>query len=84
MRRGTIIKNLWAGYETYFSFQGVANGFAHGYILVNIDGKWNLKKGSFYWRDIRDDREHFPIVGIADVEGTIIRTILGGINPNAE
>lgn len=83
MRRGTIIKNLWAGYETYFSFQGVANGLAHGYIMVNIDGKWNLKRGNFYWKDIRDDREHFPIVGHADIDGAVIKTILEGVKKDA-
>ena len=83
MRRGTIIKNLWAGYETYFNFQGVANVFAHGFIITNIDGKWNVRKGCFYWSDIRDDREHFPIVGHADVDEAIIKAILEGIKKDA-
>lgn len=79
MRRGTIIKNLWAGYETYFCFQGVSKDRAHGYIIMNVDDKWNVKRGTFYWSDIRDDREHFPIVGFADINEAIINAVLNGM-----
>ena len=76
MSKGTIYQNLWAGYTCYFVFQ-VCNGqYAYGLSIHNAYKKWKVQKSTFYVRDIRDDREHFPIVGHINIDELIIGAIL--------
>lgn len=74
MKKGTILRNLWAGYETYVIYLGhpVRSGRSEPpkvgvYNIVNVDGQWRVRKGVYYRRDL-DDREHFPVVGYIDME----------------
>ena len=90
MKRGTILKNLWAGHETYFIYMGFP---AHsckaearktgGLILVNVDGRWDLEKAPMYCHSLRD-REHYPIVGHIDLKKLCIDGILQAIEPPKE
>lgn len=85
MKKGTILKNMWAGYETYFIYMGfpVRVGRAEaskvgGYSLSNIDGKWIFDKSQYYSNDIKDT-EHFPVVGHIDINGVMVKAILSAI-----
>ena len=85
MKKGTILRNLWAGYETYFiymnfpahSYKNEANKTG-GYQIVNIDGKWKFSKAVYYTRDLKDT-EHFPVVGWIDFDRMVIDGILQAI-----
>lgn len=83
MKKGTIFKNLWAGHETYFCYQrqsklnGLKTGY--GYSLVNVNGEWRLDMSHYYKWDLENDREHFFIVGHADIDEVIKTAILEGI-----
>lgn len=81
MKKGTIYKNLWAGYETYFVAQkiGGRTPTVYGWKIMRVDDKWKLSEGRFYLYDLNNDREHFPIVGSADIEQAIMQAILSGI-----
>lgn len=85
MKKGTIIKNLWAGYPTYFVFIGERNGrkgearFAYGWGIVLFNGRWNLSRAEYYTHDLKSDKEHFQIVGSVDIESAIITSILNNI-----
>lgn len=85
MKKGTILKNLWAGHETYFVYMGfpVHSGKAEakktgGYMLVNVDGKWHFERSQMYCHSLRD-QEHFPVVGHIDFEKMCIDGILKAI-----
>lgn len=85
MKKGTIFKNLWAGYETYFVYMGfpVRSGRAEaakvgGYLLVKVDGKWRFERAEMY-RHSLDDKEHFPIVGHINYDKMMIDGILQAI-----
>lgn len=85
MRKGTILKNLWAGHETYFVYMGfpVRSGKAEakktgGYSLVNVDGVWRFEKAQYYIHSLKD-QEHFPVVGHIDFNQTLIDGILNAI-----
>lgn len=82
MKKGTILKNLWAGYETYFVYMGfpVRSGKAEakkteGYTLVHVDGKWRFERALMYCHSLKD-QEHFPVVGHIDFEKMCIDGIL--------
>lgn len=79
MKKGTIYKNLWAGYETYFVARGSCGKppIVYGWKIVRVNDKWELSEARFY--DLDNDREHFPIVGSADIEQAIMQAILSGI-----
>lgn len=85
MKKGTILKNLWAGYETYFIYMGFsvpsrkAEAKKTGdYLLVNVDGNWRFERAQMYCHSLRD-QEHFPIVGHIDFEKMCIDGILKAI-----
>lgn len=85
MKKGTILKNLWAGYETYFIYMGfpVRSGRCEaskvgGYSLSKINGKWQLERSQYYTNCIKDV-EHFPVVGYIDIKGAMTGAILAAI-----
>ena len=86
IKKGMIFKNLWAGLETYFCYQRRDHEmYAYGYSVIRDEyGIWRTRKSKYYWSDIRDDREHFPIVGIADVDRAITESIVVQIPDTGE
>lgn len=84
MKRGTIVKNNWASYETYFICQEKRRKFGmpdaiSGYTLTNIDEKWLFDKASFYLDSLKDT-EHYPVVGYLDIDKLIKDNLLNIIN----
>ncbi len=84
-----IYKNLWAGYPTWFIKTGANGQYATGIDICDtreIDGKWRIRlNGAMYYaRDLKNDTEHFPIVGHIDIESMLIDAIqiLEGDNKN--
>lgn len=79
MKRGTIVKNKWAGYETYFICQEKRTKFGipmiKGYTISNIDGKWSLDEACFYLDSLKDT-EHYPVVGYLDIDKLIQDNLL--------
>ena len=81
MKKGTIVKNLWAGHETYFVNMGfpVRTGKAEakaigGYEIMKIDGEWHFKRAQYYIYSLRDT-EQFPVVGWVDLKQACIDAI---------
>ena len=71
-----VYKNLWAGHETYFIRLGSSGRYAVGIGVVNIKGEWKVNRNArYYASDLRNDREHFPIVGNVDLNSMIIEAI---------
>lgn len=85
MKKGTILKNLWAGYETYFIYMGFPVRVGRfeaskvgGYSLSKINGKWIFERSQYYRQSIKDT-EHFPVVGHIDVDSAMINAVLSAI-----
>ena len=85
MKKGTILRNLWAGYETYFVYMNFpAYSYKNepkktgGYSLVNADGKWKFNRVVYYTNDLKDT-EHFPVVGWIDFDSMVIDGLLKAI-----
>ena len=85
MKKGTILKNLWAGYETYFIYMGFPvrvgrceGSKVGGYSLSKIGGKWKFERSDYYTSSIRDT-EHFPVVGHIDLNKAMTDAILSAI-----
>lgn len=55
-----VIKNLWAGYESYFVPMSANKNVTSG-ICVSFIDKWRMRNVAFYTHDLKD-REHFPVV----------------------
>lgn len=87
MKKGTIFRNLWAGHETYFVYQGsipargMRSATSYGYklVLYPYSGKRKVSKASFYTHDLENDREHFPVVGHVDMDKVMTDAILSAI-----
>lgn len=86
MKKGTIFRNLWAGHETYFVYQGslpskrMQPGMSHGYgLMLRSDGKWRVDRSTYYTHDLENDREHFPVVGQVDMDKVMSEAILSAI-----
>lgn len=79
------MKNLWAGYETYFIYMGFPVRVGRfeaskvgGYSLSKIDGKWRFERSQYYRQTIKDT-EHFPIVGHIDLDSVMVDAVLSAI-----
>lgn len=87
MKKGTIFRNLWAGHETYFIYQGPTKSAkceaekSRGYSLCNFNGKWKLGTANYYTRDLKDE-EHFPVVGYIKTDDILKNAILDAIFKN--
>ena len=80
MEKGTIFKNNYAHYETYFIYQSTVSkkygsNSAEGYSLMNIDGDWILEKIVYYKQDL-EDSEKYPVVGHVDIDELIKKELL--------
>lgn len=81
MKKGTIYRNLCAGNETYFVYDGKAiSGRAEaskvsGYSITNINGEWHFEKAQYYTHSLKDS-EQFPVVGCIDIPKLITDKIL--------
>ena len=87
MKKGTIYKNLWAGYESYFVYiedNYFTKGIADVIWIGNIDGKWKIDTNAQYIkREIEKDSEHYPIVGKLnpeEIDSMIINLILSKVS----
>ena len=90
MKKGTILKNLWAGHETYFVYMGfpVRTGKCEakatgGYGLVKLDNGWKFEIAVYYVQSLKDT-EHFPVVGYIDINRAMADVILQAISMGAE
>ena len=89
MKKGTILKNTWAGYETYFVYMGfpVRTGkyeakATGGYSLVNLGDRWKFERAEYYIQDLKTER--FPVVGYVDINRAMADVILQAISMGAE
>lgn len=77
-----IHKNLWAGHETYFVRMGTSGRYATGISIANVDGDWRVNfKATYYASDLRNDIEHFPVVGSIDIKTVVKEAVLKAIEP---
>lgn len=90
MKKGTIFRNLWAGHETYFVYQGStpakgtrsATSYGYKLMLYPYSEKWKVSKASYYTHDLLNDREHFPVVGQVDLDKVMVDSILSAVRRN--
>lgn len=78
LKRGDILLNLWAGWQTMFVYLKTSGTLAHGVTLVKFYGKYKIQKASFYRSDLNDEK-NFPLVGHIDVMEMWKTAILNGI-----
>lgn len=76
----TVHKNLWAGYPTWFIRTGTSGQYATGIGICDtreVDGKWRVRLNGdmYYAKDLKNDQEHFPIVGRIDIQSILIDAI---------
>ena len=90
MKKGTILKNLWAGHETYFVYMGfpVRTGKCEakatgGYGLVKLDDGWKFERATYYVHSLKDT-EHFPVVGYIDINRAMADVVLQAISIGTE
>lgn len=86
MKKGTILKNNWAGNPCYFINMNypVRTGKMEakktgGYCMWYVQNKWTLERADFY-RSSLNDKEMFPEVGYIDLEKVCIDAILKELN----
>lgn len=75
----TVHKNLWASFPTWFIRTGTSGQYATGISITDtreVDGQWRIRmKSEYYKNDLKNDQEHFPIVGSIDIRGILIDAI---------
>ena len=81
IKRGTIFRNLWAGYETYFVYlrQTTIERERCGDGIIIADYKrngWEMRRGQHYKSDLETDKEHYPVVGHIDVDRLLTDAII--------
>ena len=80
MKRGDIYKNLWAGYECYFIYQGhIRKDMVRGYVVHNAYGEndWRWKSAQYYASSFTEDGgEHFPLIENIDLQKVICNAVL--------
>ena len=88
MKRGDIYKNLWAGYDCYFIYQGhIRKDMVRGYCVHNAYGNsdWRWKSAQYSAKSFTEDEgKHFPLVGHIDLEKIICNAILEEVNKHGK
>ena len=88
MKRGDIYKNLWAGYECYFIYQGhIRKDMVRGYVVHNAYGEndWRCKSAQYYASSFTEDGgEHFPLIGNIDLQKVICNTVLEKVGKHGQ
>ena len=82
MKVGTIVRNMYQpGRESLLVYRGTTGRYAK--VIWLLEGKV-LFGHKFYKSDILNDREHFPIVGLVDVEKLVRDAIREAVKCNAD
>ncbi|MBR3239125.1 MAG: hypothetical protein IKF99_11875 [Oscillospiraceae bacterium] len=82
MKIGTIVRNMYQpSIESLIVYRGVSGQYAD--VIWLLDGKV-LFGHKFYKGDILNDREHFPIVGLVDVEKLVRDAVREAVKCNAD
>ena len=84
--KGTVFRNMWAGYESYFVYEScskigkedVATGY--GLIRLNENDNWKLDRNIMYYKNDLYDNIHFPIVGNINIDKLIMDALLSIID----
>lgn len=80
--KGTIFRNMWSGYESYFVYEScskhgkedVATGY--GLIRLNENDNWKLDRNIMYYKNDLYDNIHFPVVGNINIDKLIMDALL--------
>lgn len=68
LKRGQIFLNLWSGWENIFVVLGTDKAFCYGVEIAKVKGDYRVGKVKYYLKDLRNDCEHFPLIGKIDVK----------------
>lgn len=82
LRKGTVLRNMWAGYESYFVYESCVKvgkadvAVGYGLIRLNENENWKLDKNIRYYKRDLYDSVHFPVVGNINIDKLIINALL--------
>lgn len=68
LKRGQMFLNLWSGWENIFVVLGTDKAFCYGVEIAKVKGDYRVGKVKYYLKDLRNDCEHFPLIGEIDVK----------------
>lgn len=81
----TIYKNPFVSRESYFLALGSAKSAkmeaakTRGYIIEEIDGKWNIRYGRFYNMSLENDMPVVANISEARLKGAVINLVLDAV-----
>ena len=78
LKRGMILLNLWAGWQTLFIYFGTSGRMAYGISLTRINGKNRIRKATYYLTSLQEE-ERYPCVGFIDIQAMWERTVADGL-----
>ncbi len=82
LKRGQMFLNMWSGWQNVFIVLGTNNAFCYGVEVAKVKGKYRVASVKYYLRDLKNDCEHFPLVGEMDVEAMWVGRVLERITPD--
>ena len=83
LKRGQIFLNLWAGWQTFFVYFRTSGRYCYGVQIVKVNGKYTVQNSQYYKQDLKNDEEHFPLVGSMDIEAMWLSRVLKRLSVNS-
>ena len=68
IKKGQIFLNLCSGWQNIFVVIGSNNAYYYGVEIINLKGKYKVINAKYYLATIRNDSEHFPLIGEMDIK----------------
>lgn len=68
LKRGQMFLNLWSGWQNIFVVLGTDKAFCYGVEIAKVKGDYRVGKVKYYLKDLRNDSEHFPLIGEMDIK----------------
>lgn len=68
IKKGQIFLNLCSGWQNIFVVIGSNNAYYYGVEIIKLKGEYKVRNVKYYLATIRNDSEHFPLIGEMDIK----------------
>ena len=68
IKKGQMFLNLYSGWQNIFVVIGSNNAYYYGVEIIKLKGEYKVRNVKYYLATIRNDSEHFPLIGEMDIK----------------
>ena len=68
IKKGQMFLNLCSGWQNIFVVIGSNNAYYYGVEIIKLKGEYKVRNVKYYLATIRNDSEHFPLIGEMNIK----------------